>query len=150
MKIFRCAGSLATVVGVLCVLLIMPAAPADAQGAELSGAVKAVRQAEKQTDDRDARSTLGEAGKSLKRAEKLAAKGQTGPLLDEITAARASLVGLLDQPETASSPTAPLIEQAVGLIDDAIRKAGRYQTTTDTALGLQTTTLASLHGTVRV
>ena len=150
MKIFRCAGSLATVVGVLCVLLILPTAPADAQGAELSGAVKAVRQAEKQTGDREVKSTLGEAGKSLKRAEKLAAKGQTGPLLDEITAARTSLVGLLDQPETASSPTAPLIERAVGLIDDAIRKAGRYQATTDTALGLQTTTLASLHGTVRV
>jgi len=150
MKIFRCAGSLAPVVGFLCVLLILPAAPADAQGAELSGAVKAVRQAEKQTDNREAKSTLDEAGKSLKRAEKLAAKGQTGPLLDEITAARTSLAGLLDQPETASSPTAPLIERAVGLIDDAIRKAGRYQTTTDTALGLHTTTLASLHGTVRV
>jgi len=150
MKIFRCAGSLATVVGVLCVLLILPAARADAQGAELSGAVKAVRQAEKQTDDREAKSTLGEAGKSLKRAEKLATKGQTGPLLDEITAVRTSLAGLLDQPETASSPTAPLIEKAVGLIDDAIRKAGRYQTTTDTALGLHTTTLASLHGTVRI
>jgi hypothetical protein len=150
MKIIRCAGPLAPVVGVLSVLLILPAAPADAQGAELSGAVKAVRQAEDQTEDRDVKSTLGETAKALKRAEKLAAKGQTGPLLVEITTARKTLARLLDQPAIASSPSAPSIEQAVEMIDDAIRKAGGYRTTSDTSLGLHTTTLASLHGTVRV
>jgi len=150
MKIFRRAVPLVPVVGILCVLAIHLAAPADAQEAELSGAVKAVRQAEKQTDDREFKDSLGEAGKALKRAEKLAAKGQTGPLLDEITAVRGTLVGALDQAETASSPTGPLIEEALGLVDDAIRKAGGYRATTDTSPGLHTTSLASLHGTVRV
>ena len=150
MKILRFAGTLVSVVEVLCVLLTVPAVPADAQGAELSGAVNAVRQAEKRTDDRDAKSALGEVGKALKRAEKLAAKGQTEPLLDEISAARTNLVGLLDRPAIASSPAAPLIERAVSLIDDAIRKAGGYRSTSETSLGLHTTSLASLHGTVRV
>ncbi len=38
----------------------------------------------------------------------------------------------------------------MGLIDDAIRKAGDYRSTSETSLGLHTTSLASLHGTVRV
>jgi hypothetical protein len=150
MKIIRRSGPLVPVVVVLCVLLVLPAARADAQGAELSGAVRAVRQAEKQADERDTKAVLGDTAKALKRAEKLAAKGQTEPLLDEITAARTTLAGLLEEPGTASSPAAPSIEQALGLIDDAIRAAGRYQTSTDTSLGLHTTSLASLHGTVRV
>jgi hypothetical protein len=146
MKIFRSAGPLLPVVGVFCVFLILPAARADAQAAELSGAVKAVRQAEKQTDDSEVKNTLGETAKALKRAEKLAAKGQAGPLLDELSTIRKTLVALLDQ----SGPAASSIEQAVGLIDDAIRTAGGYRTTSDTSLGLHTTTLASLRGTVRV
>jgi hypothetical protein len=150
MKILRCAGPLVPLVGVLCVLLVVPAVRVDAQGVELSGAVKAVRQAENVTNDREVKDSLGEVGKALKRAEKLAAKGQAGLLLDEITAARRTLVGLLDETDTASSPAAPSIERAVGLIDDAIRTAGGYHASTDTSLGLHTTSLASLHGTVRV
>ncbi len=150
MKISRFAGPLVPVVGVLCVLLVLPAAPANAQGAELSGAVKAVRQAEDLTNNREVKDSLGEAGKALKRAEKLAAKGQTGPLLEGITAVRRTLAGLLDETDTDSSPAAPSIERAVGLIDDAIRKAGGYRVSTDTSLGLHTTSLASLRGTVRV
>jgi len=150
MKIFRCVGPLVPVVSLLCVLAILLAAPAGAQEAELSGAVKAVRQAEKQTNDRELENALGEVGKSLKRAEKLAGKGQTGALFDEITTARKTLAGLLDEPGTASSPAASSIERAVGLVDDAIRKAGGYRTTAHTSLGLHTTSLASLHGTVRV
>ena len=150
MKLLRCARPLVPVVGLFCVLLILPAAPAGAQGAELSEAVKAVRQAEKKTDDREVKTSLSEAAKGLKRAEKLASKGQTGPLLEEAAAARKTLVGLLGQPETGSSPAAASVERAVGLIDDVIRKAGGYRTTSDTSPGLHTTSLASLHGTVRV
>ena len=131
MKILRCAGPLVPLVGVLCVLLVVPAVRVDAQGVELSGAVKAVRQAENVTNDREVKDSLGEVGKALKRAEKLAAKGQAGLLLDEITAARRTLVGLLDETDTASSPAAPSIERAVGLIDDAIRTAGGYHASTE-------------------
>ena len=150
MKIFRCGGLWVPVVCVFCVFLILPAARADAQAAQLSGAVRAVRQAEKQTDDREVKAALDETAKALKRAEKLAAKGQIGPLLDEVTAARSALTALLDRPHAAPSPAAPEIERAIGLIDGAIRAAARYHASSDTKLGLHTTTLASLHGTVHV
>ena len=51
MKTFRRGRSLVPVVGVLCVLVILPTVRANAQSEELSGAVKAVRQAQKQADD---------------------------------------------------------------------------------------------------
>ena len=150
MKIFRSVGPFSPVVGALCVFLIVPVARVDAQSAELSGAVKAVRQAEKQADNRDLKVSLGEASKALKRAEKLAAKEQMGPLLDEISVVRKHLVSLLDESQVTASPATPEIERAVGLIDGAIRAAGGFRTVTDTSLGLHTTTLASLRGTVRV
>jgi hypothetical protein len=150
MKITRCAGRLLFAVVVLCVLATLLTPRVDAQSAELSGAVNAVRQAEKQADDRELKASLGEAAKALKRAQKLAAKGQTAPLLDELSSVHKKLLELVDAPQNASSHAVPSIERAVGLIEGTIRKAGGYRTSTDTALGLHTTSLASLHGTVRV